>query len=69
MQPFALRFSQAPPDAGHPSFRYDGERQLNVQPDGSRVARQTSIWMATPLSTSTAGSKVHRDDDDHEYVH
>ncbi|MFE0490135.1 putative ATP-grasp-modified RiPP [Streptomyces griseoaurantiacus] len=61
--PFALGFAQ--PRQAKPStpLTYDPRQQVSVTADGRPAAEDHILLMGTSVTTSTAGSKTHNDDD------
>lgn len=62
MEPFALTYASPVPAEEFTAFRYDPARQLNILPTGRPAIHDAGIAARTGMTTSTAGSKVHKDD-------
>lgn len=63
MSAFALKFAVPRQPEAVTAFTYDPAQQLNVCAGGGLAAENHSVLMSTAVTTSTAGSATHNDDD------
>ncbi|MFF5433395.1 putative ATP-grasp-modified RiPP [Streptomyces griseofuscus] len=63
MSAFALDFAVPRQLEAVTDFTYDPEQQMNVLVGGGLAAENVAVLMSTAVTTSTAGSATHNDDD------
>lgn len=61
--PFALSYATPRTPAPVTPFTYDPAQQMNTVPGGGLAADNTPLMLRTAVTTSTAGSRTHNDDD------